>query len=54
MPKTVEESLEIDVETGTVFWTEAIEPYMKNVIVSFLNINGATPDEIKNGEIRPG
>jgi hypothetical protein len=35
LPKTVEEALRIDKETGTDFWRKAIEKEMKNVRVAF-------------------
>ena len=35
MPKTIKEALQIDKETGTNFWREAIEKEMKNVMVAF-------------------
>ena len=35
MPKTVQEALEIDRETGTDFWRKATEKEMKNVDVAF-------------------
>ena len=35
LPKTVEEALQIDEETGTDFWRKAIEKEMKNVMPAF-------------------
>ena len=35
MPKTVEEALSIDAETGTTFWRDAIEKEMRNVMPAF-------------------
>ena len=35
LPKTMEEALEIDKETETMFWMDAIEKEMKNVMVTF-------------------
>ena len=35
LPKTVERALEIDKETGTTFWFDAIKKEMKNVGVAF-------------------
>ena len=35
LPKTVEEALEIDRETGTDFWQKAIEKEMKNIRAAY-------------------
>ena len=35
LPKTVERALEIDKETGTTFWADAIAKEMKTVFVAF-------------------
>ena len=35
IPKNVERALQIDKETGTTFWKDAIEKEMKNVMVAF-------------------
>jgi hypothetical protein len=35
LPKTVQQALVIDSQTGTTFWREAIDKEMKNVLVAF-------------------
>ena len=45
LPKTVERALEIDKETGTTFWRDAIEKEMKTVMVAF--------DILPEGAARP-
>ena len=42
MPKTVDEALQIDKETGTDFWKKAIEKEMLNVRCAFKEKEGLT------------
>jgi len=35
LPKSVEEALRIDADTGTTFWRDALEKEMKNMMVAF-------------------
>jgi hypothetical protein len=44
LPKSIKEALQIDKETGTTFWTDAIRKEMKNVMVTFeFTDNDVTP-----------
>jgi hypothetical protein len=43
-PKTVEEALSIDAETGTSFWMDAITKEMSKVKVAFEFCDDWTPD----------
>ena len=54
IPKTVDEAYRIDRETGTDFWTKAIEKEMKNVRVAFQSLEGVSPEEMKKGKVKPG
>ena len=54
IPKTVDEALRLDRETGTDLWTKAIEKEMKNVRISFTKLEGVTPEEMRKGKVKPG
>ena len=49
IPKDVERALEIDKETGTTFWRNAIDKEMKKVLVAFEEWNG-TVEEARRGK----
>jgi len=53
LPKTVEEAYEIDRQTGTDFWRKAIEKELSKVRVAFEKLS-VTPEEMRNGRVRPG
>ena len=54
VPKTVKEAYEIDKETGTDFWTKAIEKEMTNVRIAFEKLKGISVEQMKSGKIKPG
>ena len=54
IPKSVIEAYQIDRDTGTDFWTKAIEKEMKNVRIAFEKLEGVTPEEMEGGKIKPG
>jgi hypothetical protein len=47
LPKTVNEALEIDKSTGTLFWQQAIQKEMKNVRPAFAKWDGTKEDAKK-------
>jgi hypothetical protein len=49
VPKTVEEALQIDEETGTTFWFDAIRKEMEKVKVAFEFCEDWTPEQIRQG-----
>jgi hypothetical protein len=53
LPKTVEEAYQIDEETGTTFWREAIEKELCKVRVAFEKSNTSV-DEMRSGQALPG
>lgn len=53
IPKTVEEALRIDRETGTTFWTDAIDKEMRHVLPAFC-ITDFTLEQIKSGKVLIG
>ena len=44
VPKTVEDSMEIDCKMGNDLWDKDISKDMTNVRISFENLNGVTPE----------
>ena len=54
IPKTVEEAYRIDQENGNTFWTDAIAKEMRNVRVAFSIVEGVTPEEMRQGKVKPG
>jgi len=57
IPKTVEEAYQIDKETGTLHWTNAIEKEMRKILSmqSFEIVEGVTPKEIRGNATKlPG
>lgn len=54
VPKTVEEAIRIDKETGTDHWTKAIAKEMKNVRIAFDKLENITVEEMRSGKVRPG
>ena len=52
VPKTVQEALAIDEETGTDFWRHAIEKVMRKVRVAWKPKDGTTPNQVRAGKVR--
>ena len=50
LPKSVLDAIAIDKETGTDYWQKAIAKEMKKVMVAFEEIEGYTPQEIRDGK----
>jgi hypothetical protein len=50
VPKTVEEALAIDEETGTDFWCKALGKEMTKVKVAWKSMDGITPEEVRTGK----
>jgi hypothetical protein len=49
LPKTVEEAIQIDRETNTTFWTDAIKKEMEKVNIAFDFIEDWTPEQVRKG-----
>jgi hypothetical protein len=49
LPKSVEEAIQIDRETNTTFWTDAIKKEMERVGVAFDFIEEWTPEQVRQG-----
>ena len=54
VPKTVKETYDIDRQSGTDFWTKAIAKEITDIRISFENLDGVTPDEMRKVHIKPG
>ena len=52
VPKTVQEALAIDEETGTDFWRRAIEKEMRKVRVAWKPMDGITPKQVCTGKVK--
>jgi hypothetical protein len=50
VPKTVEEALAIDEETGTDFWREALGKEMTKAKVAWKSMDGITPEQVCTGK----
>jgi hypothetical protein len=50
LPKTVEEALEIDRQTGTDYWYKAINKEMSKVKVAWEAKEGVTPQQVREGK----
>lgn len=53
IPKSVKEAYEIDRQTGTNYWTKAIEKEMSKVRVAFEKIDTSV-EEMRKGQAKPG
>ena len=51
LPKTVEEALAIDDETGTDFWRMALGKEMGKVKVAWKPVDGVTPAQARSGQV---
>ena len=49
-PKTVDEALAIDDETGTDFWQKALGKEMTKVKVAWKSADGVTPEQARAGK----
>ena len=52
IPKTVQEALAIDEETGTDFWKRALNKEMTKVKVTWKAVDGVTPDQVRAGKAK--
>ena len=52
LPKNAEEALRIDMETGTDFWTKAINKEMGKAKVSYEEVAGCTPEQARHGQVQ--
>jgi hypothetical protein len=52
LPKSVSEALQIDEETGTTFWRDAIRKEMEKVKVAFEFCEHWSPEQVRNGTAR--
>ena len=50
LPKTVEEALAIDEETGTDFWRKALAKEMAKVKVAWKTADGVSPEQARSGK----
>ena len=50
VPKTVEEALAIDEETGTDFWRKALNKEMTKVKIAWKPVEGETPEQVRAGK----
>ena len=50
LPKTVEEAIRIDTETGTDYWKKAIQKERDKVRVAWKPLEDVTPDQIRSGK----
>ena len=50
-PKTVEEALQIDRDTGTDYWEKAMNKEMKKAKVSYVEVEGCTPEEVRANKV---
>ena len=51
LPKNAAEALEIDKETGTDYWEKAMNKEMKKAKVSYEEVEGCTPEEVRSGQV---
>ena len=54
IPKTAKDAYDIDRETGTDFWTKAIEREMANVRIAFEKLEGVNEEQMRSGKLKPG
>ena len=51
LPKNATEALQIDRETGTYYWEKAMNKEMKKAKVSYEEVEGCTPEEVRSGQV---
>ena len=51
LPKSAAEALQIDKETGTKFWENALNKEMSKAKVSYEEVVGCTPEEVRAGKV---
>ena len=52
--KTVTEAYEIDMTTGTDYWTKSIEKEIMNVRVALEKLDGVAEEKMRTGKIKSG
>jgi Reverse transcriptase (RNA-dependent DNA polymerase) len=52
VPKSVQEALAIDEETGTDFWRRALNKEMTKVKIAWKAVDGATPEDVRAGRAK--
>ena len=52
VPKTVQEALAIDEETGADFWKRALSKEMSKVKVAWKAVDGVTPEQARTGKAK--
>jgi hypothetical protein len=52
LPHSVQEALQIDEETGTTFWQDAIRKELQKINVAFEFCENLTPEQIRSGNAR--
>ena len=52
VPKSVEEALAIDEETGTDFWRKALNKEMTKVKIAWKAVEGLTPEQVRQGQAK--
>jgi hypothetical protein len=51
VPKTVKEALQIDKENNNTLWADAIKKEMSKAQVSYVPIDGATPEQVRANQV---
>lgn len=51
IPKTVAEALQIDKENGNTYWSDAISKEMSKAKVSYVPIDGVTPEDVRANKV---
>ena len=51
LPKSVEEALRIDAETGTTFWSNAVKKEMSKAQVAYEEMEGIKPEDVQAGMV---
>ena len=51
LPKTIDEALKIDADTGTNFWSAAVKKEMSKAQVAYEEVDGVTPEEVRANKV---
>ena len=51
VPKTIKEALQLDKEDGNTYWADAIKKEMSKAQVSYVPIDGATPEQVRANQV---
>ena len=51
LPKSVEEALKLDAETGTTFWSDAVKKEMAKAKVAYVEMDGMIPEDVRAGKV---